>query len=305
MSVGLSYKETPREVVRMKNTSGAGVVAGDLCVLKAVAAGDEVTTTTTGGDNQLLRGGGFMALETIANTASGRFLRLGFTNALKVDGTTDIAIGDRLTSFTAAGITKKAAVGDPYFATALEAYATNDSLGVIDAILTSPGAEDPSAGGGDNNVMVFPGLGQTTATLTVKGTTTSIPILSFSATAISSWRLPVKVPGTNTSISSVTVYYRNNSTTGNLYLRFYFAHSDTAAVPVAIEEDATDVLTTYNVGTSDTLIRSIACPAAAFNGLTGIGTDSIIYLDLRRDAGDVNDTYEATWDVIGVLFVFA
>ena len=147
MSVGLSFKDSPREVVRMKNTSGAGVVAGDLCVLKAVAAGDEVTTTTTGGDNQLLRGGGFMAIETIASTAYGRFLRLGFTNALKVNGVTDIAIGDRLTSFTTAGVAKKAAIGDPYFATALEAYATDDSSGVIDAILTEPGAEDPSAGG--------------------------------------------------------------------------------------------------------------------------------------------------------------
>src|SRR3990167_9094210 len=129
----------------MKNTSGAQVVAGDILILKAVAAGDEVTTTTIAGDNGLLRGGGFMALETIADAAYGRFLRRGFTNALKVNGTTDIAIGDRLTSFTSAGIAKKAAVGDPYFATALEAYATNDSLGVIDAILTEPGAEDPSA----------------------------------------------------------------------------------------------------------------------------------------------------------------
>src|SRR3990167_719664 len=145
MSLGLSFKDSPREVTRMKNTSGAGIVAGDICVLKAVAAGDEVTTTTTGGHNQLLRGGGFMALETIADAAYGRFLRRGFTNVLKVNGTTDIAVGDRLTSFTSAGIAKKAAVGDPYFATALEAYSTDDSLGVIDAILTEPGAEDPSA----------------------------------------------------------------------------------------------------------------------------------------------------------------
>lgn len=148
MSAGLSFRYMPRAVVRMQNSSGAERVAGDLCVLNSTAAGDSVTTTTTVGDNRLLSGGGFMALETIANTAYGRFLRLGFTSVLKVNGTTDIAIGDRLTSFSTAGIAQKAAVGDPYFAVALEAYATNDSLGVIDAILLQPGAEDPSAGAG-------------------------------------------------------------------------------------------------------------------------------------------------------------
>lgn len=182
MSVGLSFKDAPKEVVRMKNTSGAGVVAGDILVLKAVATGDEVTTTTTGGDNQLLRGGGFMAIETIANNAYGRFLRKGFTTALKVDGTTDIAIGDRLTTFTSAGIAKKAAVGDPYFATALEAYITDDSLGVIDAILVEAGAEDPSAGASGGTPALTLGTANTAgvATTFIRDDDT---ILAFDATS--------------------------------------------------------------------------------------------------------------------------
>ena len=54
------------------------------------------------------------------------------------DGTTDIAIGDPLGAFTTAKIAMKAAAGDMAFAVALEAYTTDDSSGVIDALLIVP-----------------------------------------------------------------------------------------------------------------------------------------------------------------------
>ncbi len=41
-------------------------------------------------------------------------------------------------TFTAAGISMKAAAGDMAFAIALEVYAGADSLGVIDALLITP-----------------------------------------------------------------------------------------------------------------------------------------------------------------------
>ena len=59
----------------------------------------------------------------------------GPTNALKVDGTTDIAIGDPLTTFTTAKIAQKGAAAG-IFARALEAYATDNSSGVIDAFIS-------------------------------------------------------------------------------------------------------------------------------------------------------------------------
>jgi len=67
-----------------------------------------------------------------------RVLQLGKTNLMKVNGTTDIAVGDFLCTFTTAGISAKAAPGDMAFAIALEAYTANDSSGVIDALLISP-----------------------------------------------------------------------------------------------------------------------------------------------------------------------
>lgn len=130
-----------KRVVYMKNTSGGSITAGSLVTLKAVAAGNEVTTTTTASDNAVFG----MAEETIASTASGYILVRGKTTLLKVDGTTDIAIGDYISTFTTAGIGQKATVGTLNttpghlaIAFALEAYTTNDSNGVIDAILIPP-----------------------------------------------------------------------------------------------------------------------------------------------------------------------
>ncbi len=136
---GLSDAEI-HELRVMKNTSGGQLDAGDLVVRKAVAAGDEVTTTTTAGDRFVFG----MAVETVADAAYGLFLVYGKTTALKVNGTTDIAIGDYLAAFTTAKIAYKATVGDlvtvgdTAIAYALEAYTTNDSSGVIDAIFVSP-----------------------------------------------------------------------------------------------------------------------------------------------------------------------
>lgn len=123
-----------KRTMRMKNTSGGSIALGDVVVWKAVAAGDEVTTTTTAGDDKVFG----VAVETINNDAYGRILVHGKTVNLKVDGTTDIAIGDFLTTFTTAKIAAKAAAGDMVFAIALEAYTTDDSNGVIDALLITP-----------------------------------------------------------------------------------------------------------------------------------------------------------------------
>lgn len=123
-----------KDYAYVKNTSGGALAAGDVVTLKSVAAGNEITTTTAQGDDKVFG----MVAETIANTASGLVQVLGKTTALKVDGTTDIAIGDLLGTFTTAGITQKAAAGDMAFAVALEAYTTDDSNGVIDALLITP-----------------------------------------------------------------------------------------------------------------------------------------------------------------------
>lgn len=129
-----------KRLTYMKNTSGATVAAGDLVTQKAVAAGNEVTTSTTAGDGNVIG----MSVDSISNNAWGWIQTAGKTTVLKVNGTTDIAVGDYIGCFTSAGIGQKATIGDlvtlghTAIAYALEAYTANDSSGVIDAIIIPP-----------------------------------------------------------------------------------------------------------------------------------------------------------------------
>lgn len=127
---------TEKRVITMRNVSGGTLAIGDVVILASAANGQDVTTTTTTGNDKVFG----MALGTISNNNYGQFLIEGKTASLKVDGTTDIAIGDFLGCFTTAKIAMKAAAGDQAFAIALEAYTTNDSLGVIDALIIQPRA---------------------------------------------------------------------------------------------------------------------------------------------------------------------
>lgn len=122
-----------KHFVKMQNKSGGALVAGDTVVYNAAASGDQFTTTVTQGDHLVI---GALA-EGVNNDAWGYIQTKGKIVTLKVNGTINIAIGDLLGTYTAAGIAMKAAAADTAFAIALEAYANNDSLGVIDALLVS------------------------------------------------------------------------------------------------------------------------------------------------------------------------
>ncbi|MHA2065857.1 MAG: hypothetical protein ACXABY_15910, partial [Candidatus Thorarchaeota archaeon] len=119
---------------KMTNDSGLTINAGNVVVMGTATDGEGITTTTTAGDSKVLG----MAVESIANAADGRIQTLGKTTLLTVDGTTDIAVGDLLTTFTTVGIAAKASSGQVAFAMALEAYTTDDSAGVIDAMIITP-----------------------------------------------------------------------------------------------------------------------------------------------------------------------
>ncbi len=119
---------------RMKNTSGGDLLAGHVVVIKQVAAGDEFTTTVALGDEYTL---GMLETDTV-NNAYGPVQTRGFTSKLKVNGAVNIGIGDHLVTTNSAGIARKSAANNMFFAMALEAYAGADDNGVIDAILFPP-----------------------------------------------------------------------------------------------------------------------------------------------------------------------
>ncbi len=117
------------------NRSGDTLAAGDVVVLDTTNSTDTelYVTTTTSQDSADVAG---MVLEACAaaNGTPVKILVDGPTALLKVDGTTDIARGAKLSTFTTAKIAAVASSGsNGVFATALEAYATDDSNGVIDA----------------------------------------------------------------------------------------------------------------------------------------------------------------------------
>ena len=116
-----------------KNTSGGSLAEGDAVILKSVAANDEVTTTTTAADNKVVG----IALGAITNNSTGYICTKGTCTA-KVNGTTDIAIGDYLTTYTSAGILAKATAGQTAIAIALAAYTADDSSGLISVRVIPP-----------------------------------------------------------------------------------------------------------------------------------------------------------------------
>lgn len=123
--------------IYLKNTSGGSLAAGDIVIASATGEtynGTQCITTSSQGDDLVIG----VATATIADDASGYIQILGKTTVLKVDGTADIAIGDFIGTHTSAGIGMQASAGDTAFAIALEAYTTNDSSGVIDALLIPP-----------------------------------------------------------------------------------------------------------------------------------------------------------------------
>jgi len=119
---------------RVKNTSGAQRVAGDVVSLKAVAAGNEVTAPAAIGERQVYG----MVAETINANAWGLVQVKGKTIVLKSTnvGGGNIAIGDFLITENGVRARKAAANTDPIFARALEACAAADC--VIDAYIMSP-----------------------------------------------------------------------------------------------------------------------------------------------------------------------
>ncbi len=135
-NVGLNLRDEMELNPLVKNISGGDLHEGDVVVSWNPADSNyyQVTTTVTAGDNTVA---GVLA-ETIVNNGIGRMVTLGKITTLKVNGIADIAINDYLATYTEAGISYKAVAGDMAFAIALEAYTTDDSNGVIDAMLITP-----------------------------------------------------------------------------------------------------------------------------------------------------------------------
>lgn len=116
----------------MKNNSGGALSAGHVVILDTTDNSGQSVTTTTVANNALAFGvvttGGADQADVVVGVGG------AVGDVVKVDGTTDIAVGDPLSTFTAAGIAQKGSYGTgAIFAIALEAYSTDDSSGVIRA----------------------------------------------------------------------------------------------------------------------------------------------------------------------------
>jgi hypothetical protein len=120
------------------NNSSGAIACGDVVIIDNTNSSADLiyfTTTTSLSDTKVLG----MAYTAIANGKIGPIQIWGPTDALKVNGTTDIAKGDYIGTYSAVKIGAKTS-GTGAFARAMEAYATNDSAGVIDAMILGMGA---------------------------------------------------------------------------------------------------------------------------------------------------------------------
>lgn len=142
----LKFAPKAKRCVLVYNSSGGDLVAGDVVVLDPANCSSTViaVTTTTSQDDKAVYG---MLEEDIASAAYGKCQVVGLTDKLKVNGTTDVDVGDLLSTYTVDGIAGEATAGKGgVFAVALEAYTTGDSSGVIAAyIFESAGRADATA----------------------------------------------------------------------------------------------------------------------------------------------------------------
>ncbi len=126
----------PAITIDCKNTSGGALARGDVVVFDRTNSvhGLICVTTSAGGNDIDVVGMVYNAV--LGQDLVGPIQIWGPTKYLKADGTTNIAVGDMLGTFTTAKIAAKSTTGGR-FARAMEAYTTDDSAGVIDAFLTN------------------------------------------------------------------------------------------------------------------------------------------------------------------------
>ena len=163
----LRWSQNAIEIIYAHNKSSGTVAPGDIVILDTTnsTATEVAFTTTTTADNKLVLG---MAIENMADGDYGQVQTKGPTDLLKVNGTTDIALGDLISTYTTAKIGAQATVGKGGgFAIALETYTGDNNNGVINAWLTgSAGRVDTSS---QSASYASPTL---TGTISMQGATT-------------------------------------------------------------------------------------------------------------------------------------
>lgn len=116
------------EGITRKIRAGATITKGQLCRMFSNYFGLAKPTDVTELTNVV-----GVALEDIANGADG-YIKIKGLCKVKVNGTTDIAIGDRLASYDTGGIAYKSETHS--FGIAMAAYTADDGNGLIDCLIT-------------------------------------------------------------------------------------------------------------------------------------------------------------------------
>ena len=123
-----------REIVQMKNESGATSKSGAVAIFSTSNPAEGVNTTSTNGDNKVI---GLFITSGIANNSFTNILTRGNTSNLLVSNiTSSIVVGDWLSAYSHAYYAKEAIAGDMAFAIALSTPTT--STAAINALLVSP-----------------------------------------------------------------------------------------------------------------------------------------------------------------------
>lgn len=148
-------------------------------------------------------------------------------------------------------------------------------------------------------VFITPGEGFTNGTL--NSLTAEVAGIEFADGVTDKWEMNIKVPQGADTISLIQVGYARRAA-GNLYLKFVTQQHDWVIGDARVLDNS-DTNSTYAGGATNGTLGLITVPAGAYDGIT-VTADDFFSLQITRTGGDGNDTYNTTWEVLGVMITF-
>ena len=137
------------------------------------------------------------------------------------------------------------------------------------------------------------------------GTNSNLAIWSLTNNQDTQLYIPLRVPAGANNLSSVKVYYINQSASADaVRLRGLMSTFNPDSLPATLTLDSNDVVRSYTNITTVGDIDAFTINSASYDGITIVPQDYLSF-SLIRKATEVADTYEADLEVVFLRFIFS